>query len=200
MGSLWRSWRRGRWVWEGRESSALALSPRGCVPLDSRLFGVMGGQNFSPCLADTLRRDDRPPTHFSVKKKFSPVCGAETTTQNISSVLCYAHTLCGVKRYATLGIKEQVKRSTKRIKTPVGAGSILHPQGSFFLYEKSGLRESDCLRGRRKEVCADSTPPFPALKKTGIQGESLPLGGARGRASRSCPSSAQRSKTGSPIY
>ena len=30
----------------------------------------------------------------------------------------------------------------------------------LFLYEKSILRESDCLRGRSKEVCTDSTPPL----------------------------------------
>ncbi len=33
-------------------------------------------------------------------------------------------------------------------------------QGSFFLYEKSVLRESDFLCGRRKEVCTDLTHPF----------------------------------------
>ncbi len=43
-------------------------------------------------------------------------------------------------------------------------------QGSFFLYEKSVLRKSDCLRGRSKEVCTDlPLPPFPPLKKMGFQ-------------------------------
>ena len=69
----------------------------------------------TPCLADTPRRDDRPPTHFFVKKKFIP---------------------------------------------SGGVGSITHAGGSFFLYEKSVLRESDYLRGRRKEVCTDLTNPF----------------------------------------
>ncbi len=32
----------------------------------------MGERNFSPCLADTLQEDDRPPTHFFVKKKIHP--------------------------------------------------------------------------------------------------------------------------------
>ena len=41
-------------------------------------------------------------------------------------------------------------------------------QGSFFLYEKSVLRESDSLRGRSKEVCTD-WPPFSVLKKMGFQ-------------------------------
>ncbi len=41
---------------------------------------------------------------------------------------------------------------------------------SFFLYEKSVLRESDCLRGREGEVCTDLTStPFPPLKKMGFQ-------------------------------
>ena len=77
---------------EGRESSALALSPRGRVPLDSRLFkGVEGWgfksvQTFAPRLAGTPFVDDRPPTHFFVKKKFIPVGGAETAAQKVPSV------------------------------------------------------------------------------------------------------------------
>ncbi len=95
-----------------------------------------------------------------------------------------------------------------------------HAGWSFFLYEKSVLRESDSLRGRKPEVCTDLTPtPFPPLKKplkiTGIQGESLPdappaahlrirrsripkcvvkqrTAETRGRASRSCPSRPRR--------
>ncbi len=53
-----------------------------------------------------------------------------------------------------------------------GAGSTPHAGGSFFLYEKSVLRESDSLRGRKPEVCTDLTPPLfrpsKALKKDGI--------------------------------
>ncbi len=41
-----------------------------------------------------------------------------------------------------------------------GAGSTPQAGGSFFLYEKSVLRESDSLRGRSKEVCTDLTHPF----------------------------------------
>ncbi len=112
------------------------------------------------------------------------------------------------------------KREISAQKLLCGAGSIPHAGGSFFLYEKSGLRESDYLRGRRKEVCTDLPPPlFPPLKKplkiTGIQGESLPdappaahlrirrsripkcvvkqrTAETRGRASRSCPSQSPR--------
>ncbi len=116
--------------------------------------------------ADTSRRDDRPPTHFFVKKKFSPAGGAETTTQKVPNVFYRAHTLCG-------------------------AGSIPHAEGSFFLYEKSVLRESDSLCGREQKVCTDLTP-FPALKKMGIQGGPGPLGRARDSVSRSCPSATQR--------
>ena len=47
-----------------------------------------------------------------------------------------------------------------------GAGSTPHAGGSFFLYEKSVLRESDCLRGRSKEVCTNSTPPLFRPKKS----------------------------------
>ena len=89
----------------------------------------------TPCLADASRRDDRPPTHFFVKKKFSSACGAGAATQRGSSGLCSAH-------------------------TQRGAGSSSHAGGSFFLYEKSVLRESDCLRGRRPEICTDLTPPL----------------------------------------
>ena len=75
------------------ESSALEHSPRGRVPLDSHLLGVMGASLYrliTPCLAVTSRKDDRPPTHFFVKKKFIPIGGAETATQKVPSVFCYA--------------------------------------------------------------------------------------------------------------
>ena len=97
-----------------RELCSRALA-KGMHPLGFPSFGGYGVLDFSPCLAGTSRRDGRPPTHFFVKKKFSPACGA---------------------------------------------GSTLHAGGSFFLYEKSGLRESDCLRGREREVCTDLTPPL----------------------------------------
>ncbi len=147
--------------------------------MDSRLFkGVkgVGGSSLhrlvTPCLADTPFRDDRPPTHFFVKKKFIPIDGAEGATQNVSSRFCCAHTLCG-------------------------AGSTPHAGRSFFLYEKSVLRESDCLRGRRSEVCTDLTTPFSALKKAlqimGIQGEGIPLGRSlRAEPSRSSPTTRYR--------
>ncbi len=63
------------------------------------------GQDFGSCLAGALRRDDRPPTHFFVKKKFSSIGGAETATQKVPGVFYYARDfLCGVKRCATHGI------------------------------------------------------------------------------------------------
>ncbi len=40
-------------------------------------------------------RADRPPAHFFVKKKFIPIDGAETATQKVPGVSCYAHTFCG---------------------------------------------------------------------------------------------------------
>ena len=72
-----------------RGSASSSAKGKG-FPLDSRLFGVMGVWDFGFCLADTLRRDDRPPTHFFVKKKFIPIGGAETATQKVPSVFCYA--------------------------------------------------------------------------------------------------------------
>jgi hypothetical protein len=107
------------------------------APLGFPSFGGYGGQNFSFRLADTSRRDDRPPTHFFVKKKW--VGGAESTTQKVSSGLC--------------------------AEIPVRRRKCPPPEGSFFLYEKSVLRESDCLRGRRPEVCTDLTPNPFALNK-----------------------------------
>ena len=77
------------------EDAVLELLPKGRVPLESHLFGVMGGVRPNLCLADTSFVVDRPPTHFFVKKKFIPIGGAETATQKVSSVFGYAHTLCG---------------------------------------------------------------------------------------------------------
>ena len=113
---------------------------RGRVPLESHLLRVMGVWDFGSFPTDTSFVVDRPPTHFFVKKKFIPIGGANTATQKVLSGFCYAHTLCG-------------------------AGSPPHAGGSFFLYEKSVLRESDSLRGRRSEVCTGLAPLFPALKE-----------------------------------
>ena len=134
----------------------------------------------SPCLADTSFVDDRPPTHFFVKKKFSPTGGAEGATQKVSSGFCHVHTLCKEGLGDTLGIplpsasllalprrfvrsgiqggKRFLRRTEFAQESPCGAESVLHAGWSFFLYEKSVLRESDSLRGRRKEVCTDLPP------------------------------------------
>ena len=64
------------------------------------------------------------------------------------------------------------ERGSITLETFCAAGSPPHAGGSFFLYEKSVLRESDSLRGRRTEVFTDLTPPLfrpsKALKKDGI--------------------------------
>jgi hypothetical protein len=133
--------------------------------LDSRLFGGGDGRlRPSPYLADTPFVVDRPPTHFFVKKKFIPTGGAETATQKVPSVFCCAHAFCGT-------------------------GSTTHAGGSFFLYEKSILRESDYLRGREPEVSTDWIPPlFSALKKPfknyGFQGDLDPRCAASGASRR----------------
>jgi hypothetical protein len=153
----------------------------GLAPLGFPSFLGLWGQDFSPCPADTLRRDDRPPTHFFVKKKFSPVCGAETTTQKVPGMFCYAHSFCKEQRRNTLEIprpsseackerKRLLRRTEFAQKLLCGAESTPHPGGSFFLYEKSVLRESDSLRGGGKEVCTDLTPTRSALKITGSKG------------------------------
>ena len=203
--------------------------------LDSRLFkGVKGGGGSSlyrlvtSCLAVTSRKDDRPPTHFFVKKKIIPIGGAETTTQTVPSGLllrsyflrgealydarnppvratawrrhpCHAPDVPSERMREGTAVGPEGRRRWKDslrgteypirtyrsealsqvcTETPCGAGTTTHPGGSFFLYEKSVLQESDSLRGREREVCTDSTTPFPPLKKPlkimGIQGESLP--------------------------
>ena len=109
-----------------RELCSRTLAKGSWIPLDSRLFGGGGGDGRkrpSPCLADTPRRDDRPPTHFFVKKKFIPIGGAETTTQGVSSVFCYAHTLCGVRRCATLGFPHGHKVRPTHPRIPIGRSS-----------------------------------------------------------------------------
>ncbi len=103
--------------------SCAASGAAGTRPFGIPSFRGIGVLGFSSCLADTPRRDDRPPTHFFVKKKFIPTCGVGAATQSVPGVLCCTQMLCG-------------------------AESIPHAGGSFFLYEKSLLRESDCLRGR----------------------------------------------------
>ena len=163
-----------------------------------------------PCLADTLRRNDRPPTHFFVKKKFSPTGGAETATQKVPSAFFYAHTLCGERLCTTHGIPQaglppdggipampptflrnvwergppsdqrddgggripseaqntpvctcrSEERSPSAQESLCGERTTPHTGRSFFLYEKSVLRESDSLRGRKPEVSTDLTPPL----------------------------------------
>ena len=86
---------------EDLEGAALEHLPRGRVPLDSRLFKGAEGWGLSlyrlvtSCLAGTFCVVDRPPTHFFVKKKFIPTCGAGAATQKVPSVSCYAHAFCG---------------------------------------------------------------------------------------------------------
>ncbi len=138
---------------EDLEGAALELLPRGLNPLGTRKF--FWGVGAFP--ADTSCVVDRPPTHFFVKKKFSPTCGAGAATQKVPSVFWYARDfLFRVKHCATLGGFIPSLRGN-----PCAAQeSTPHAGGSFFLYVKSGLRESDCLRGRKPEVCTDSTPPL----------------------------------------
>ena len=156
-----RPWRRiGEWVRRGRprELCSRALA-KGTRPLGFPSFWGGGGDGRlrpPPCLAGTPFVVDRPPTHFFVKKKFGSIGGAEFTTQRVSSGFCYAHTLCGGGTLCDARNPQQEALAQALL----GAESTPHAEGSFFLYEKSVLGESDCLRGRRTEVCTDLTPPL----------------------------------------
>ncbi len=85
----------------------------------------------------------------------------------------------GFRSWQKVPPRRVCERGSITLETLCAAGSTPHAGGSFFLYEKSVLRESDYLRDRKPKVCTDLTPtPFPPLKKPfkvmGIQGESLP--------------------------
>ena len=56
------------------------------------------------CLAETFRRDDRPSTHFFVKKKFIPAGGATNTTQKVPGVFCHARDFLQEEDSPTHGI------------------------------------------------------------------------------------------------
>ncbi len=58
--------------------SCAASGAAGTRPFGIPSFGGIGVLGFSSCLADTPRRDDRPPTYFFVKKKFIPIGDAES--------------------------------------------------------------------------------------------------------------------------
>ena len=93
----------------GREKTSRALPSSSCQGDASPWIPVflgLWGQDFSLCLADTPRKDDRPPTHFFVKKKFSPTCGAGAATQKVPGVSCCAHTLCNIQHCGAHGIPQ----------------------------------------------------------------------------------------------
>ena len=64
----------------------------------------------------------------------------------------------GIKSPAYTYQSEALSQSVH--KSSCGTEDVPHAGGSFFLYEKSVLRESDYLRGRSQEVSTDSTPPL----------------------------------------
>ncbi len=64
----------------------------------------------------------------------------------------------GIKSPAYTYQSEALSQSVH--KSSCGTEDVPHAGGSFFLYEKSVLRESDSLRGRKPEVCTDLTPLF----------------------------------------
>ncbi len=68
-----------------REQRSRALA-KGTRPLGFPSFLGLWGRDFGFCPAGSPCVVDRPPTHFFVKKKFSSIGGAATTTQKVSSV------------------------------------------------------------------------------------------------------------------
>ena len=176
--------------------------------MDSRLFGVGVGRGACarpPYLAGTSRRDDRPPTHFFVKKKFIPIGGAESTTQKVPSGLSYAHTLCGggtlcharnppAIRFAPgpppFNKGGQEVSASNRVCT----NSVRHresprtQEGAFFFTKKASCgNQTICVAGIGKSV--QTQPPlFPPLKKpfsnNGIPKGQVPLARAREQSSR----------------
>ena len=80
-------------AWSGKTLGTLSpnLCQGGQAPLGFPSVGGYREQDFDSCLADAPCVDDRPPTHFFVKKKFIPTCGADTTTQKVSGVFCCAN-------------------------------------------------------------------------------------------------------------
>ena len=137
---------------------------RGRVPLDSHLLRVMGVWDFGSFPTDTSFVVDRPPTHFFVKKKW--VGGTESTTQKVPGVFCYARDfLCGMKRFALLGISPPLRKSL-----PACAKS------------QASLCYAHTL------CAAGSTPPlFPPLKKP-LKGWDSKGTRPFGRSSRAEPS------------
>ncbi len=149
---------------------------RGRVPLDSHLLRVMGVWDFGSFPTDTSFVVDRPPTHFFVKKKFIPIGGAETTTQKVPSVLCYAHDLCG----EGIGCYARNPRAAQEVPR--------RQEGAFFFTKKASCgNQTLCVAESRKSV---QTHPhhFSALKKDGIPKGRVPLAGARGQSPRGLPS------------
>ena len=148
---------------EDLEGAALEHLPKGRIPLESRLLGVGTGAYarplprwyFLPRLCFPQGRS--PAYHFFVKKKFSPTGGAETTTQKVPSVFYYARDFLqgGAWCYAR-NTRGFLRRTELVQKSRCGAGTTPHAGRSFFLYEKSVLRESDSLRSRSQEICTDS--------------------------------------------
>ncbi len=138
--------------------------------MDSHLFRVMEEQNCSPCLADTFRRNDRPPTHFFVKKKFIHTSGAATATQRTSSLFCAGSPV----RHRESPARRRELFSLRKKRTAGIRLSAWQREGSLYRLDPT---------------------PFPPLKsplKLRVPRGFNPLGRSLGTASpRSCPSTTQ---------
>ncbi len=169
----------GREVKGARPRDAVSRSAKGTRPLGFPSFWgwgrVLAPAPYlagTPCLADTLRKDDRPPTHFFVKKKFSSIGGAETATQRVPSGLCYAHILCGEGLCTTFGIPPRracERGKVLRLRLSAAQEVPRTEEGAFFFTKKAYcVNQTLCVAGARKSV--QTGPPFPSLKRWDSKG------------------------------
>ena len=124
--------------------------------MDSHLFRVMEEQNCSPCLADTFRRNDRPPTHFFVKKKFIHTSGAANATQRTSSLFCAG----SLVRHRESPARRRELFSLRKKRTAGIRLSVWQTFGSLYRLDPT---------------------PFSPLKNDGFQGDLIPLAGVWGQ-------------------
>ena len=141
---------------EDLEGAALEHLPKGRIPLESRLLGVGTGAYARPLprwyfLPRLCFPQGRSPAYpFFRKEKIQPYRRRrDYDAESPGRVLLRS----GLSARRGLVLRTEYKG----ISAP-------HAGRSFFLYEKSVLRESDSLRSRSQEICTDSPPFFPPLK------------------------------------
>ncbi len=106
------------------------------IPIFLRLWG----QDFGSCLADTFHRDDRPPTHFFVKKKFIPTGDAESPERVVLRTYSLRHRKYPARRRKLFSLR---KKRTAGIRLLVWqkAGSLYRPDPHPFSALKKPLKK-----------------------------------------------------------